>query len=263
MSAQDLGDGILNVEFRSKMNSIGSGILNGINKAIDLAEKDFQGLVLYNEGQNFSVGANIGLIFMLAIEQEYEELNQAVHYFQQTSMRMRYSSIPTISAPHNMTLGGGCELSLHADKIVAAAETYIGLVEVGVGLIPGGGGSKEMALRAADSFEKGDVELNRLQERLITIGMAKVSTSAYEAYDLDILQPGKDIVVVNRDRQLAIAKKQALLMAENGYTKPIPRKDIKVLGKQALGALLVGTNQMKAGNFISKHNQKNVDKLAY
>src|SRR5699024_3287552 len=152
MIAQDLGDGILNVEFRSKMNSIGSGILNGINKAIDLAEKDFQGLVLYNEGQNFSVGANIGLIFMLAIEQEYEELNQAVHYFQQTSMRMRYSSIPTISAPHNMTLGGGCELSLHADKIVAAAETYIGLVEVGVGLIPGGGGSKEMALRAADSF---------------------------------------------------------------------------------------------------------------
>ncbi len=263
MIAQDLGDGILNVEFRSKMNAIGSGILNGLNKAIDLAEKDFQGMVLYNEGQNFSVGANIGLIFMLAIEQEYEELNQAVHYFQQTSMRMRYSSVPVISAPHNMTLGGGCELSLHADRIVAAAETYIGLVEVGVGLIPGGGGSKEMALRAADSFAKGDVELNRLQERLITIGMAKVSTSAYEAYDLDILQPGKDLVVVNRDRQLAIAKKQALLMAENGYTKPIPRKDIKVLGKQALGALLVGTNQMQAGKFISEHDQKIVDKLAY
>lgn len=263
MMVQDLGDGILNVEFRSKMNAIGSGILNGLNKAIDLAEKEFRGLVLYNEGQNFSVGANIGLIFMLAAEQEYEELNQAVQYFQQTSMRMRYSSIPTISAPHNMTLGGGCELSLHADKIVASAETYIGLVEAGVGLIPGGGGSKEMALRASDSFEKDDVELNRLQSRLITIAMAKVSTSAYEAYDLDILQPHKDIIVVNRDRQLAIAKQQAVLMAENAYTKPIPRKDIKVLGKQALGALLVGTSQMRAGKFISEHDQKIVDKLAY
>lgn len=263
MIAEDIGDGILNVEFRSKMNSIGSGILSGINKAIDLAEKDFRGLVLYNEGANFSVGANIGLIFMLAAEQEYDELNQAVHYFQKTSMRMRYSSIPTISAPHNMTLGGGCELSLHADKIVASAETYIGLVEVGVGLIPGGGGSKEMALRASDSFEKGDVELNRLQNRLINIGMAKVSTSAYEAYDLDIMQAGKDIVVVNRDRQLAIAKQQAILLAENGYTRPIERTDIKVLGKQALGALLVGTNQMKAGKFISEHDQKIVDKLAY
>lgn len=263
MIAIDLGDGILNVEFRSKMNAIGSGILSGINKAIDLAEKEFQGLVLYNEGQNFSVGANIGLIFMLAAEQEYDELNQAVNYFQQTSMRMRYSSIPTVSAPHNMALGGGCELSMHADKVVAAAETYIGLVEVGVGLIPGGGGSKEMAMRASESFEKGDVELNRLQQRLITIGMAKVSTSAYEAFDLDILEKNKDIVVVNRDRQLAMAKKHALLMAENGYTKPTPRNDIKVLGKQALGALLVGTSQMKAGKYISDHDQKIVDKLGY
>lgn len=263
MIAEDLGDGILNVEFRSKMNSIGSGILNGLNKAMDIAEKDFQGLVLYNEGSNFSVGANIGLIFMLAAEQEYEELNQAVQFFQRTSMRMRYSSIPTISAPHNMTLGGGCELSLHADKVVASAETYIGLVEVGVGLIPGGGGSKEMTLRASDSFEKDDVELNRLQSRLITIGMAKVSTSAYEAYDLDILQPNKDIVVVNRDRQLAVAKQHALLMAQNGYTKPTPRNDIKVLGKQSLGALMAGTSQMKAGKYISEHDEKIVNKLAY
>src|SRR5690625_3860767 len=175
---------------------------------------------------------------MLAAEQEYEELNQAVQFFQKTSMRMRYSSIPTVSAPHNMTLGGGCELSMHADRTVASAETYIGLVEAGVGLIPGGGGSKEMTLRASDSFEKDDVELNRVQSRLITIGMAKVSTSAYEAYDLDLLQPHKDIIVVNRDRQLAIAKQHALLMAENGYTKPIPRNDIKVLGKQSLGALI-------------------------
>jgi 3-hydroxyacyl-CoA dehydrogenase len=187
----------------------------------------------------------------------------AIKYFQDTMMRMRYSSIPTVSAPHAMTLGGGCELSLHADKVVAAAETYIGLVEFGVGVIPGGGGSKEMTVRAADTFQKDDVELNRLREHFLTIGMAKVSTSAYEAYDLNILQKGKDIVVVNEERQLTIAKKHALLMAENGYTKPIERQDIKVLGKQALGAFLVGTDQMNAGKYISDHDKKIANKLAY
>ncbi len=260
---EDLGDGILNVEFRSKMNAIGGDVLDGINKAIDMAEKDYRGLVVANNGKNFSVGANIGMIFMMAVEQEYEELDMAIKYFQDTMMRMRYSSIPTVAAPHAMTLGGGCELSLHADKVVAAAETYIGLVEFGVGVIPGGGGSKEMTVRAADTFEKDDVELNRLREHFLTIGMAKVSTSAHEAYDLNILQKGKDIVVVNPDRQLAIAKKHALLMAENGYTKPILRTDIKVLGKQALGAFLVGTDQMNAGNYISDHDKKIANKLAY
>ncbi|MUP47157.1 3-hydroxyacyl-CoA dehydrogenase/enoyl-CoA hydratase family protein [Gramella sp. BOM4] len=260
---EDLGDGILNVEFRSKMNSIGGDVLDGLNKAIDMAEKDYQGLVVANDGKNFSVGANIGMIFMMAVEQEYDELNMAIKYFQDTMMRMRYSAIPTVSAPHAMTLGGGCELSLHADKVVAAAETYIGLVEFGVGVIPGGGGTKEMTLRAADTFQKDDVELNRLREHFLTIGMAKVSTSAYEAYDLNILQKGKDIVVVNPDMQLAIAKKHAMLMAENGYTKPIQRTDIKVLGKQALGAFLVGTDQMAAGNYISEHDKKIANKLAY
>jgi len=260
---EDLGDGILNVEFQSKMNTIGGDVLSGINKAIDLAEKDFQGLVVGNQGANFSVGANIGMIFMMAVEQEYDELNMAVKYFQDTMMRMRYSSIPTISAPHGMTLGGGCELSLHADKIVAAAETYIGLVEFGVGVIPGGGGSKEMALRASDLFSKGDVELNVLQEHFLTIGMAKVSTSAYEAYDTNILQKGKDIVVVNKDRQIGIAKSYAKLMAEQGYTQAPKRKDVKVLGKQALGMFLVGTDSMQASNYISEHDQKIANKLAY
>ena len=260
---EDLGDGILNVEFRSKMNTIGGDVLDGLNKAIDLAEKEYQGLVVANDGKNFSVGANIGMIFMMAVEQEYDELNMAIKYFQDTMMRMRYSSIPTVAAPHAMTLGGGCELSLHADKVVAAAETYIGLVEFGVGVIPGGGGSKEMTVRAADTFQKDDVELNRLREHFLTIGMAKVSTSAYEAFDTNILQKGKDIVVVNPDRQLAIAKKHALLMAENGYTKPIHRTDIKVLGKQALGAFYVGTDQMFAGKYISEHDKKIANKLAY
>ncbi|AJR05033.1 3-hydroxyacyl-CoA dehydrogenase/enoyl-CoA hydratase family protein [Siansivirga zeaxanthinifaciens] len=260
---EDLGDGILNCEFQSKMNTIGGDVLAGLNKAIDLAEKDFQGLVIGNQAANFSVGANIGMIFMMAVEQEYDELNAAIKYFQDTMMRMRYSAIPTISAPHGMTLGGGCELSMHADKVVAAAETYIGLVEFGVGVIPGGGGSKEVALRASDSFRKGDVELNTLQEYFLTIGMAKVSTSAYEAFDLGVLQKGKDVVVVNKDRQIATAKAYAKIMAETGYTQPVKRKDVKVLGKQALGMFLVGTDAMQASNFISEHDHKIANKLAY
>jgi len=260
---EDLGDGILNVEFQSKMNTIGGDVLAGLNKAIDLAEKDFAGLVVGNQAANFSVGANIGMIFMMAAEQEYDELNMAIKYFQDTMMRMRYSSIPTISAPHGMALGGGCELSLHADKVVAAAETYMGLVEFGVGVIPGGGGSKEMALRAQDTFRKGDVELNTLQEYFLTIGMAKVSTSAYEAFDLGVLQKGKDVVVVNKDRQIAVAKAHAKLMADAGYTQPVKRNDIKVLGKQALGMFLVGTDSMKDSKYISEHDMKIANKLAY
>ncbi|RXJ50108.1 3-hydroxyacyl-CoA dehydrogenase/enoyl-CoA hydratase family protein [Gelidibacter gilvus] len=260
---EDLGDGILNVEFQSKMNTIGGDVLSGLNKAIDLAEKDFAGLVVGNQAANFSVGANIGMIFMMAAEQEYDELNMAIKYFQDTMMRMRYSAIPTIAAPHGMALGGGCELSMHADKVVAAAETYIGLVEFGVGVIPGGGGSKEMALRAQDTFRKGDVELNTLQEYFLTVAMAKVSTSAYEAFDLGILQKGKDIVVVNKDRQLATAKAHAQLMADAGYTQPIKRTDIKVLGKQALGMFMVGTDAMEDSNYISEHDRKIANKLAY
>ncbi|WP_369047601.1 3-hydroxyacyl-CoA dehydrogenase NAD-binding domain-containing protein [Tenacibaculum sp. UWU-22] len=260
---EDLGDGILNCEFQSKMNTIGGDVLAGLNKAIDLAEKDFKGLVIGNQAANFSVGANIAMIFMMAVEQEYDELNMAIKYFQDTMMRMRYSAIPTISAPHGMTLGGGCELSLHADKVVAAAETYIGLVEFGVGVIPGGGGSKEMALRAQDLFHKGDVQLNILQEHFLTIAMAKVATSAYEAFDMNVLQKGKDVVVVNKDSQIAEAKKHAVLLADSGYTQPVKRKDVLVLGKQALGMFMVGTDAMEASRYISEHDHKIANKLAY
>lgn len=260
---EDLGDGILNCEFQSKMNTIGGDVLAGLNKAVDLAEKDFEGLVIGNQGANFSVGANIGMIFMMAVEQEYDELNMAIKYFQDTMMRMRYSSIPTVAAPHGLCLGGGCELSMHADKVVAAAETYIGLVEFGVGVIPGGGGSKEMALRAQDLFHKGDVQLNVLQEHFLAIGMAKVATSAYEAFDFNVLQKGKDVVVINKDRQIAEAKKHALLMVESGYTQKPQRKDVLVLGKQALGTFMVGTDAMKASRYISEHDQKIANKLAY
>lgn len=263
VSIQDLGDGIINCEFRSKMNSIGGDVLAGVNKAIDLAEERYDGLVIANQGANFSVGANIGMIFMMAVEQEYDELNMAIAQFQNTCMRLRYSSIPTVVAPQQMTLGGGCEMSLHADAVVAHAETYIGLVEFGVGLIPGGGGSKEMTLRAAKGYGKGDVELNRLREYFLTIGQAKVATSAYEAFDLGILEHGKDTVVVNASHQIAAAKAEARRLADMGYTQPPTNRNIKVLGQQALGMFLVGTDAMEAGKYISDHDKKIANKLAY
>ena len=259
----DLGEGIVCAEFHSKMNTIGADVLTGLNKAIDIAEERFDGLVVGNQGANFSVGANLGMIFMLAVEQEYEELNAAIAYFQNTMMRMRYSSIPVISAPHGMCLGGGCELSLHADKVVASAETYTGLVEFGVGVIPGGGGTKEMTLRASDAFKKNDVELNILREHFLTIAMAKVSTSGHEAFDLGLFEKSKDVIVTNRDEQLSIAKSYARVLADAGYVKPIERTDIKVLGKQALGMFMVGTDSMKAGNYISEYDLLMADKLAY
>lgn len=167
------------------------------------------------------------------------------------------------SLQNSSTNGGGCELSLHTDKVVVAAETYIGLVEFGIGLIPGGGGSKELTVRASDGLRKGDVILNRLQDYFLTIAMAKVSKSAYEAFDWDILQKGKDIVVVNRLRLIAEAKKHALLLAEAGYTRPIERDDIKVFGRQSLGAFLVGTDSMREGKYITDYDKRIADKLAY
>ncbi|MHC5309244.1 3-hydroxyacyl-CoA dehydrogenase/enoyl-CoA hydratase family protein [Myroides sp. LJL116] len=259
----DLGDGIINLEFHSKMNTIGGGVLQGLNKAITLAEEQYQGLVVANQGSNYSVGANLMMIFMMAAEQDWEELNLAIKTFQDTMMRMRYSAIPTVAAPFGMSFGGGCELSLHADKVVASAETYIGLVEFGVGLIPGGGGSKEMSLRASDLYRKNDVELNVLQENFLTIAMAKVATSAYEAYDLNLLQKNKDIVVVNKNLLITQAKEEALLMAKRGYTQPIRTNNVKVLGQQALGMFLVGTDSMMAGHYISEHDRKIANKLAY
>lgn len=259
----DIGDGIINLEFHTKMNSIGGEVIEGINKAIDLAEKNYRGLVISNEGANFSAGANVGMIFMMAVEQEYDELNMAIKAFQNAMMRVRYSSIPVVVAPHNLALGGACEMSLHADRVVAHAETYMGLVEFGVGLIPGGGGSKEFALRLADELQEGDVELNNFRDRFLTIGQAKVSTSAAEAFDLGYLRKGRDMIVVSRNRLLTEAKAQCIELADAGYTQPVQRKDIRVLGKQALGLAYLGANSMKSGNYISEHDEKISRKLAY
>lgn len=259
----DIGDGIVNLEFHTKMNTIGSEVIEGVNKAITLAEASYKGLVISNEGANFSAGANVGLIFMMAVEQEFDELNMVVKAFQSAMMRIRYSSIPVVGAPHQMALGGGCEICLHADKVVAHAELYMGLVEFGVGLIPAGGGSKEFALRLSDELQEGDIELNNFRERFLTIGQAKVSTSAYEAFELGYLKRGRDVVVLSRDRLLAEAKRHCLTLAEEGYVQPTPRTDIRVLGKQSLGLAYVGANTMYNGNYISEHDAKISQKLAY
>jgi 3-hydroxyacyl-CoA dehydrogenase len=259
----DLGDGILNFEFRSKMNTLGGGVLAGMNKAIELAEKDYRGLVIGNQAANFSVGANLGMVFMMAIEQESDELNFAIKAFQDAVMRVRYSDIPVVVAPHGLTLGGGCEMSMHSDGVQAAAETYIGLVEFGVGVIPGGGGTKEFTLRASDRYVKDDVELNAYRENYLNIGMAKVATSAEEAFDLGIFREGMDHISMNRDRQIKDAKQKAVYLAEQGYQRPIERTDIKVLGKQALAMFKTGAFQMVEGNFISEHDMKISEKLAY
>ncbi|RZK41220.1 MAG: 3-hydroxyacyl-CoA dehydrogenase/enoyl-CoA hydratase family protein [Pedobacter sp.] len=259
----DLGDGIINVEFHSKMNTIGGETLAAINKAIDIAEKDYRGVVIGNDGANFSAGANVGMIFMMAVEQEWEELNMAVRMFQNTSMRIRYSSIPVVVAPHNLTLGGGCEFSLHADFVQLNAETYMGLVEFGVGVIPGGGGSKEFALRASDEYKADQIVQNTMKDRFLTIGMAKVSTSAVEAFELGYLQKDKFAISMNRSRLIADAKAKAIELADAGYTKPVPRKDIKVLGKQGLGIVYAGANSMYSGQYISEHDKKISEKLGW
>lgn len=263
-SILDIGDGIINVSFHSKMNTIGSEILQALNHAIDLAEGGkYKGVVIANEGANFSAGANVGILFMLAAEQEYEELEMAVREFQNTTMRIRYSSIPVVAAPHGMTLGGGCEICLHADKVIAHAETYMGLVEFGVGLIPGGGGTKEMALRFSDGLKQGDMRINRFRDNFLTIGQAKVSSSASEAIELGFLRKGIDEIIISRKNQLTYAKEMCLKLYEKGYVQKNIRKDITVLGQEGLGIVYAGANSMKSGNYMSEHDQVISEKLGY
>ena len=262
-SLYDMGDDVVGLSWNTKMGSIGSEVLEALNKSIAIAEEKYKGLVVANEAAQFSAGANIAMMFMMAAEQEYDELDMAVRLFQNTTMRVRYSSIPVVAAPHGLALGGGCEICLHADKVQAAAETYIGLVEVGVGLIPAGGGTKEFALRASDAIQHNEPETIPLQNRFITIGTAKVSTSAFEAYDLGILRKGLDEVSMNQSRRIAEAKKSVIDIFDNGYTTPVQRSDIKILGRSGLGMLYAGINGMFRGNYISEYDVKIAKKLAY
>ncbi len=258
----DLGDGVLNLEFHTKMNSIGAEVTEGINTAITLAEKDYRGVVIGNESANFSAGANLAMLFMFAVDQEFDEIDLMIRQFQQTMTRARFSSVPVVAATAGLALGGGCELSLHCDAIQAHAETYIGLVEFGVGVIPGGGGTKELTLRAADKYMPNDPELNILQEYFMNIATAKVATSAEEALAMDILR-SSDRVTLNRSRLIADAKERVLEMADAGYTQPIKRADIKVHGKTSMAMFEAGITGMKYGAYISEHDAKIASKLAF
>ena len=258
-----LGDDVLGLEWYTKMGSIGGEVLEGIQKSIALAEEKYKGLVIANEGPNFSAGANVGMIFMLAIEQDYDEIDMAIRLFQNTMMRVRYSSIPVVLAPHGLALGGGCEICLHADKVIAAAETYTGLVEVGIGVIPGGGGTKEFVLRAADEMHHNEPETITLQNRFLNIATAKVATAAHEAFDMGIYRKGRDEISMNIARRIAEAKQAVITMFDDGYTMPVQRNDIKVLGRSGLGALYAGINGMWRANYATDHDVTVAKKLAY
>lgn len=258
----DIGDGVLNLEFHTKMNSIGAEVIEGINTAVNLAEKEYNGLVIGNEGQQFSAGANLAMLFMFAVDQEFDEIDLMIRQFQSTMTRARFSSIPVVAATSGLALGGGCELSLHCDAIQAHAETYIGLVEVGVGLIPGGGGTKEMTLRASQNYQPNDPELNTLQKYFMNIATAKVATSAHEAIDMDILRRS-DSITLNRSRLLADAKQRVLQIHSMGYQQPVERTDIKVQGRTGIAMFEAGVTGMKYGAYISEHDAKIAQKLSW
>ncbi|MCB0573243.1 MAG: 3-hydroxyacyl-CoA dehydrogenase/enoyl-CoA hydratase family protein, partial [Saprospiraceae bacterium] len=260
----DIGDGVLCLEFHSKMNAIGEGILRGINDSIQIAEEQgWKGMVIGNNSQNFTVGANLMMIAMMAYQQEWDELNMAVNLFQQTSMRIRYSAVPVVMATQGYVFGGGCEFSMHADAVMAAAESYIGLVEVGVGLLPGGGGTKEFAVRLSDEISKeGDVQIPRLIDKFKCIATAQVATSAHQAFNYGYLLPEKDHVVHNTARNISEAKAKVLELSHD-YVMPIPRKDVYVLGRTGLGALYIAAHSLRLGHYASEHDIKIAQKVAY
>jgi 3-hydroxyacyl-CoA dehydrogenase len=260
----DLGDGAACLEFHSKMNAIGGDTLQMLKYALSEVEKNFVGLVVGNQGANFSVGANLTLLLLEAQEENWEEIDMIVRAFQSATMSLRYSPKPVVVAPFQMTLGGGCEMTLHADRVRAAAETYIGLVEVGVGLIPAGGGTKEMLLRAQDSIPKGADGADPfpfIKRAFETIALARVATSAEEARDLGFLK-ADDTVSMNADRLIADAKREVLALAQTGYIETQPRVDILALGNAALSTLKLGIHQMKRGGFISDYDALIGEKLA-
>jgi 3-hydroxyacyl-CoA dehydrogenase len=262
-SLVDIGDGVACLEFHSKMNAIGGDTVQMMNFAIDEVGKNFKGLVIGNQGGNFSAGANIMLLLLAAQEEEWDDINLMISQFQKAVMRLRYSAKPVVTAPYGLALGGGCETTMHGDKVRAAAETYIGLVEVGVGLIPAGGGTKEMTMRAMDLAKKTpDADpLAFLKKTFELIGMGKVATSAQEARSWGILRPG-DAISMNGDRLIADAKQEVLNLDSSGYIQPIERIDILALGESAQAAMKLALHMMKKGGFISEHDELIGKKLA-
>ena len=260
----DIGDGVACLEFHSKMNAIGGDTLQMLKSALAEVDKNFVGLVVGNQGQNFCVGANIMLMLMEAQEENWDELDMMARVFQNATMSLRYSPKPVVVAPFQMVFGGGCEMVLHADRVRAAAETYIGLVEVGVGIIPAGGGTKEMLVRTMDLIPKdaNDADPFPFVKRAFeTIGMAKVATSAEEARAMGFLS-ADDTVSMNADRLIADAKKEVLALAASGYVAPQQRTDILALGNSSLATLKLGIHQMKRAGYISDHDAEIGTQLA-
>jgi 3-hydroxyacyl-CoA dehydrogenase len=260
----DIGDGVACLEFHSKMNSIGGDTVAMMNFAIDEVEKNFVGLVVGNQGGNFSAGANIMMLLLAAQEEEWDDINMMVAALQKAVMRLRYSSKPVVTAPYGLTLGGGCEIAMHGDKVRAAGETYIGLVEVGVGVIPAGCGTKEMTMRAMDAAAKApDADpLAFLKKTFETIGMGKVATSGQEGRAFGFLRDS-DAISMNGDRLIQDAKQEVLNLASSGYVQPVERTDITVLGESLEAALKLALHMMKQGGFISDHDQLIGRKLAH
>jgi len=258
----DIGDGVLCLEFISKSNVIGEGTGEAMNKAIDIAESEgWKGLVIGNNAPNFSVGANLMLVAMHSFQKDWKKLDELVAGFQDVNMRLRYASVPVVIATQGYVFGGGVEMSMHADSVMASAESYIGLVEAGVGLLPGGGGTKEFAVRLSESFFEGDVQMPRLAEMFKTIAMAQVATSAPMAFDMKYLLPDRDHVVLNTAHVLYKAKQQVLRLAIN-YVPPVA-KQVKVLGRAGLATLYTAINEFKLGQFISQHDGLIASKTAY
>ena len=262
-TVHDIGDGVLCLEFTSKSNSIGEGIGRGIDEAIRLAEEgDWKGIVIGNNAKQFSVGANLMNVGMMAMQKQFDPLDKMVNDFQQINMRIRTSKIPVVVATQGYVFGGGCEIAMHCDAGVYAAESYIGLVEVGVGLLPGGGGTKEFAVRASDDFFEGDVQSPTLVNYFKTIATAAVSTSAYQAFDLNYLKEGRDIVSVNTPMNIGKAKDKVLLLAKN-YIAPSVREDIEVLGRGGMSVLYSAINEFRLGEYMSDYDVEIARKIAY
>lgn len=257
----DIKDGVLNLEFHTKMNTMGKDVLEGINHAIDVCEKQHIGLVIANEADYFSAGADLGTVFMLAGNRDFDSIEKSIDAFQKTVMRVRYSSVPVVVATSGLALGGACELSMHADAVQAHNETYMGLVELGAGLIPAGGGTKETTLRVSSEYSKGDPEFNKLMESFMTIASAKVSTSALEAQEMGFFK--KTINTANRANLIKDAKNKVLDIASLGYVKPTTKKKIKVHGRSALAMFNAGIETMKQGMYITDYDQKLAQKLAH
>lgn len=260
----DIGDGVACLEFHSKMNSIGGDTVQLMNFALDEVEKNFKGLVVGNQGGNFSAGANIMMLLLAAQEEEWDDINMMVKALQNAVMRLRYSAKPVVTAPYGLTLGGGCEIAMHGNKVRAAGETYIGLVEVGVGVIPAGCGTKEMTMRAMDTWAKApDADpIAYLKKTFETIGMGKVATSAQEGRAFGFLRDS-DAISMNGDRLIQDAKQEVLNLDAAGYVAPVERTDITVFGEAAESAMKLALHMMKQGGFISEHDQKIGHKLAH